>query len=249
MRRWRQAGTRGRWPGPVRREEPVRRGRRGDAGRIPHQCRSAAGRAGRGDRGSAAAGGGGAGRRAEHGRVRLWLHDREQPLRPDAQPARSASGRGRIVGRLRQPQWRPGSCPSPSARTPTARSACHRPSAESSGSSRPMGACPGRARRSSRRASITWAPSRAPLRDTAAAFDVIQGPDADDPVSSNRAPEPCLPHVDEGVAGTPHRGRRRALRPRRRARGLRRRGGRPLRPSASPAASRFPRRSAPAPPR
>jgi AtzE family amidohydrolase len=39
------------------------------------------------------------------------------------------------------------------------------------------------------------------LRDTAAAFDVIQGPDAEDPVSSSRAPEPCLPHVDEGIAG------------------------------------------------
>ena len=39
------------------------------------------------------------------------------------------------------------------------------------------------------------------LRDTAAAYDVIQGPDAEDPVSSSRAPEPCLPHVDEGIAG------------------------------------------------
>jgi AtzE family amidohydrolase len=39
------------------------------------------------------------------------------------------------------------------------------------------------------------------LRDTAVAYDVIQGPDPEDPVSSSRNPEPCLPRIDEGIAG------------------------------------------------
>jgi amidase/aspartyl-tRNA(Asn)/glutamyl-tRNA(Gln) amidotransferase subunit A len=37
------------------------------------------------------------------------------------------------------------------------------------------------------------------VRDVTAAFDVMHGPDAADPVCSGRPPEPCLPLLEEGV--------------------------------------------------
>jgi AtzE family amidohydrolase len=37
------------------------------------------------------------------------------------------------------------------------------------------------------------------VRDLAAAYDVMQGPDAADPVCADRPAEPCLPRVDEGA--------------------------------------------------
>ena len=49
-------------------------------------------------------------RHAQHGRVRLRLHDREHALRPDAQSARSRAHRRRLVGRLRRRRSRRGSC-------------------------------------------------------------------------------------------------------------------------------------------
>jgi AtzE family amidohydrolase len=39
------------------------------------------------------------------------------------------------------------------------------------------------------------------VRDLAAVFDVIHGPDPRDPVSSRRPPEPCLPRLSEGIGG------------------------------------------------
>jgi len=39
------------------------------------------------------------------------------------------------------------------------------------------------------------------VRDLAAAYDVMQGPDPDDPVCAGRAPEPCLPHLGDGLRG------------------------------------------------
>jgi aspartyl-tRNA(Asn)/glutamyl-tRNA(Gln) amidotransferase subunit A len=38
-------------------------------------------------------------------------------------------------------------------------------------------------------------------QDLAVAYDVMQGPDADDPVCTNRAPEPALPGLDQGIGG------------------------------------------------
>ncbi|MCW5730318.1 MAG: AtzE family amidohydrolase [Alphaproteobacteria bacterium] len=38
-------------------------------------------------------------------------------------------------------------------------------------------------------------------RDLALAYDAIQGPDADDPVCAQRAPEPALPDLEHGVDG------------------------------------------------
>ena len=68
----------------------------------------------------------GAGRRAQHGRVRLRLHDRELARRADPQPARPGPRRRRLVGRLgRGGRRRPGAGQR-SAPTPTARSACRR---------------------------------------------------------------------------------------------------------------------------
>ncbi|HJQ59599.1 MAG TPA: AtzE family amidohydrolase, partial [Vineibacter sp.] len=39
------------------------------------------------------------------------------------------------------------------------------------------------------------------VRDLAASFDVMQGPDAVDPVCTERLPEPTMPRLEEGVAG------------------------------------------------
>jgi AtzE family amidohydrolase len=39
------------------------------------------------------------------------------------------------------------------------------------------------------------------VRDLARAFDLLHGPDPRDPVCSPRPPEPCLPHIEEGIAG------------------------------------------------
>lgn len=39
------------------------------------------------------------------------------------------------------------------------------------------------------------------VRDLAASFDVMQGPDAADPVCTERPAEPTLPRLDEGIAG------------------------------------------------
>jgi aspartyl-tRNA(Asn)/glutamyl-tRNA(Gln) amidotransferase subunit A len=37
-------------------------------------------------------------------------------------------------------------------------------------------------------------------RDLALAYDVMQGPDAEDPICTDRAPEPALPSLDDGIA-------------------------------------------------
>ena len=42
-------------------------------------------------------------------------------------------------------------------------------------------------------------PLTASVRDLAAAYDVMQGPDAADPVCADRLIEPCLPRVGEGI--------------------------------------------------
>ncbi len=62
-------------------------------------------------------------RQDQHGRVRHGLLDRELVFGPDPQPPRPRPGAraGRAGGR--RPPWRPGSCRSPSARTPAGRSA------------------------------------------------------------------------------------------------------------------------------
>jgi aspartyl-tRNA(Asn)/glutamyl-tRNA(Gln) amidotransferase subunit A len=39
------------------------------------------------------------------------------------------------------------------------------------------------------------------VADLALAYDVMQGPDPDDPVATHRAPEPTLPQLDAGLAG------------------------------------------------
>ncbi|MDX2231646.1 MAG: AtzE family amidohydrolase [Leptolyngbyaceae cyanobacterium bins.349] len=39
------------------------------------------------------------------------------------------------------------------------------------------------------------------VRDIARVFDVLQGPDSDDPVCTKRPPEPCLPELDTGIEG------------------------------------------------
>jgi len=44
-------------------------------------------------------------------------------------------------------------------------------------------------------------PLAASARDLAAAYDVMQGPDAADPVCAGRPIEPCLPHLDDGLDG------------------------------------------------
>jgi AtzE family amidohydrolase len=44
-------------------------------------------------------------------------------------------------------------------------------------------------------------PLAASVRDLAAAYDVMQGPDATDPVCASRAVEPCLPVLDDGTEG------------------------------------------------
>ena len=82
--------------------------------------------------------------------------DRELALRPVRNPHDPTRVAGGSSGD-RARRWSGARSRSRWARTPTAPSACPRRSAASSGSSRPMGACPGRAPRSSRRASTTWA--------------------------------------------------------------------------------------------
>ena len=37
------------------------------------------------------------------------------------------------------------------------------------------------------------------MRDLAAAYDVMQGPDAADPVCADRPTEACLPRLEEGI--------------------------------------------------
>jgi len=44
-------------------------------------------------------------------------------------------------------------------------------------------------------------PLAASVRDLAAAYDVMQGPDPADPVCADRGVEPCLPVLDEGAEG------------------------------------------------
>ena len=39
------------------------------------------------------------------------------------------------------------------------------------------------------------------VRDLALAYDAMQGPDADDPVCTERAPEPAMPQLERGIAG------------------------------------------------
>lgn len=39
------------------------------------------------------------------------------------------------------------------------------------------------------------------VRDIALVFDVLQGPDPDDPVCTQRSPEPCLPGLGKGIEG------------------------------------------------
>lgn len=39
------------------------------------------------------------------------------------------------------------------------------------------------------------------VRDLAAIFDVLQGEDSSDPVCTKRPPEPCLPHLNQGIEG------------------------------------------------
>src|SRR6266481_1720576 len=44
-------------------------------------------------------------------------------------------------------------------------------------------------------------PLAASVRDLAAAYDVMQGPDPADPVCAGRPIDPCLPHLDDGFDG------------------------------------------------
>ena len=44
-------------------------------------------------------------------------------------------------------------------------------------------------------------PLAASVRDLAAAYDVMQGPDPADPVCAGRPIDPCLPHLDDGLDG------------------------------------------------
>lgn len=44
-------------------------------------------------------------------------------------------------------------------------------------------------------------PIAASVRDLAAAYDVMQGPDPEDPACANRAAEPCLRRLDDGLRG------------------------------------------------
>ncbi|MEB3338274.1 MAG: AtzE family amidohydrolase [Leptolyngbyaceae bacterium] len=39
------------------------------------------------------------------------------------------------------------------------------------------------------------------VRDIATVFDLLQGADPRDPVCTHRPPEPCLPHLDQGIGG------------------------------------------------
>lgn len=39
------------------------------------------------------------------------------------------------------------------------------------------------------------------VQDIATVFDVMQGPDPDDPACTTRSPEPCLPQLDQGIEG------------------------------------------------
>src|ERR1700689_4002841 len=39
------------------------------------------------------------------------------------------------------------------------------------------------------------------VRDLALAYDAMQGPDADDPACTERAPEPAMPQLERGIAG------------------------------------------------
>ncbi|OLP17140.1 amidase [Leptolyngbya sp. 'hensonii'] len=39
------------------------------------------------------------------------------------------------------------------------------------------------------------------VRDLALVFDLLQGPDLNDPACTDRPPEPCLPHLNQGIEG------------------------------------------------
>ena len=103
-RRGRRGGAAGRAARrrAVRGQEPLRRRRPADAGRVADQPRAGAGG---GRRGAGAADGGGrrgAARHAQHGRVRLRLHRRERPRRRLPQPARPGPDERRLVVGLRR---------------------------------------------------------------------------------------------------------------------------------------------------
>ena len=86
----------------VRGQEPLRRRRPADAGRVADQPRAGAG-GGRCGAGAADGGGGrGPARHAQHGRIRLRLHRRERPRRRLPQPARPGPDERRLVVGLRR---------------------------------------------------------------------------------------------------------------------------------------------------
>ena len=192
----------------VRGEEPVRRERPADASPArrsiasfpPPQHDSAADRAARSGRRRA-------GRRAQHGRIRLRLHRRERARRQRAQSARRDAHDRRLVERLgRRGRGRAGAALARLRHQrldPRAVLVLRAVRAEAD--LRP--AVP-RARSFPFVSSFDHlGPLARSARDLALAYDAMQGPDAEDPVCTDRPLEPTLRRARARHQGPAHRGR------------------------------------------
>ncbi len=161
----------------LRGQEPVRHRGHRHAGRLEDRARGRTRECRRAARAPARGGRRGAGRRAQHGRVRLRLHHREQPTRA-RRAIRTTSSASRAVRRRlgggggggagRAARWAP---------TPTVRSACRRRYAAFIGlQAAPSAGCRAAAASPSCSSLDHVGPFARSARDLALTYDAMQGP-------------------------------------------------------------------------
>ena len=190
----------------------------------------------------------GAGRRAQHGRIRLRLHRRECARRPLAQSARHHAHDRRLVRRLgRRGRRRPGAARARLRHQwldPGAVVVVRHFRAQAD-----LRAADARALVSLRREPRpSRARSRARRAISRSSYDAMQGPDADDAACAERAVEPATPQLDARARGPAHRGRRRLFQARRVSPRRWPRSTASPKPPARATKSKFPKRRGRAPP-